>query len=158
MDPGHMISFRRFGYRMIGQTSLDRMEVTRARYLGDPAPLLNLGPSTAPAGTFAGETFTAAPRATPHTLTLHLGPPPAAPARHPLALHLGPQVTVSAPAPAAPPPSDGDVLPPTIVATPDCPPCPTCTSPALAAGAGALGGALLMYVVGLATRETKRRR
>jgi hypothetical protein len=169
MDAGLLIPFRRYGYRMIGATAEERAEWGRRRYLGAAAaPILNLGPQNiAPAGgSFEGETYTAAPAtpaATPHTLTLHLGPTTSpAPAGHPLTLHLSPQTTaVSAPttpAAASAPATTAAAAAPTIVATPACPACPTCTSPALAAGAGALGGGLLMYFVGLATRETKPKR
>ena len=172
-DPHRMISWRDYGSRMIGAGGAARADFVRARYRGMGAgPLLNLGPqNVAPAGgSFAGETYTPGPAIVPHTLTLHLGPAPRpAPAitPHILTLHLAtataavPALTVAVPPPpvpvsftpvAAPAPSP-------LLAQAGGLACASCTGKAVAAGAGGFAaGSLLMYLVGLSTREHKNKR
>lgn len=158
-----MISWRRYGYRMIGTCAIgltagDRAALARARYMGAPAPALNLTPANyrAPGTTsFQGETT---------VVTAPPPPPPApapAPPRRVLALHLGPTATQPAPAPVPVTIAPVRVLaasPMRAAAAPDCPTCEKCTSPLVAGGAGLALGALLMYVVGLATREQKKKK
>lgn len=124
-----MLSFRRYGYRMIGAPMLFSGPVT-------PPPASAFGgelaPTAPPAGPVAPLLPTFAPISTGATVT-------AAPYIAPLAL---------APASAA-----------SFPACPPCAPCPITHPPMVApvATGMALGG-LLMYVVGLLTREHKKRR
>ena len=157
-----MISFRDYGYRMIGSAG-ERAENARRRYMG--AGPLNLGPQyQTTSQPFVGEGSAPPPA---HVLAFHLGPPPAAPPppAHVIAFHLGP-VTSAIPVAAVavqpvaytPPPASSDSADaPMPGLTP--PTCPTCTKSAVVAGvASALGTGLLMYFVGLSTRERKAKR
>lgn len=165
-----MISYRDYGYRMIGDSaSASRAEYVRRRYLGAAAPTLNLTAANyqTPGGTFQGETYVpaAAPAVrAPRTINLHLGPvtpptpapvlPAAVPTTRNIPLHLAP-VVVASPQ-SVPTTTDTFSAPPdvtTVDATPaDCPACPSCTGTALATGAGV---ALLMLGVGVATNMVK---
>ena len=160
-----MISWRGYGYRMIG-TADARAAYVRRRYLG-AGPLLNLGPgNVGPGESLVGESAVANPAPAPaHVISMHLhtAPPASAPVK--LSFHLAGRtltptlptaVTASAPLPALPAPV---VDTPDAAPAPDAAPCPTCPPiPIRAAAAGAVGGALLMYVVGLLTREAKKKR
>jgi len=169
MDAHDLISFRRYGFRMIGAVSAsERAAMARQRYMG-AGPLLNLGPGNlAPTGgALVGESYVPAP-AKP-VLSLHFGgrtltPPAPPPPSHVIVMHLGtspalpPALVVTAPPP--PVSSDGGSF--NAPAPADCPPCSPWTTPKkelLSVGvAGGLAGGLLMYFVGLATREKKKRR
>jgi hypothetical protein len=161
MDTGHMISWRRYGYRMIGGAH------ARALRMGMGAPALTFTSANyrAPGTTsFQGESTTVVappPPAPKKSLALHLGPVVAATAPAPvkaIPLHLAPTVTAIALTPDAVPVSTTDAfIPPVVTVDAATPPadCPSCTGKVVAAG---LGGGLLMYLVGLATREMKKKK
>lgn len=171
--PGTMLSFRRYGYRMIGAASVeDRFDYMRARSMGASAPAFGPLSYAGPSGTLAGESFVPSPANLPpaptpvkRQLNLHLGPaapPPAAPApvKKTLDLHLGPSIT-AAPATTdgaslVTTSSDGAALAPAPAAGATCPNCGE--KMAVAAVVGAVAGSLLMYFVGLATRESKKKK
>ena len=142
-----MISWRGYGYRMIG-TADARAAYVRRRYLG-AGPLLNLGPgNVGPGESLVGESAVANPAPAPaHVISMHLhtAPPASAPVK--LSFHLAGRtltptlptaVTASAPPPlpALPAPvqtSDAGAY--DVPGTP--PPCPTC--PTIPVGAAAAG-------------------
>jgi hypothetical protein len=152
-----MISFRRWGYRMIGATADERAALVRARYcpshvyIGDAAPLLNL--STSPPACPPGYHWEATPAGPIQGIAGCVKNP----VRKVLGLHLGAKVSPVAPV-VAPPTSDAAAAPAPAPDAPACPPAGYSTGALVGAGAGgaALGG-LLMYFVGLATREKKKR-
>lgn len=145
-----MISWRRYGYRMIG--AADRAMLARARYMGQSLDLSSSIYHRAGTSTTTGES------------TTYTTPPPP-PAPHVIRLSLGPPHTAPAPAPVLPPPPPPVTMTTPVraiaQANPVCPPCDPCPAPpsqAMAWGGGALLGALIMYGVGLATREMKKKR
>jgi len=152
-----MISWRAYGYRMIG--AAERFEHQRARYMAGPT--LNLTPAnfstSAPA--FVGEG--SAPPA-PHVVAFHLPPPPPPPAPKVVSFHLGPvssAIPLAAPAVSLPAPAFAVSAPaPVAASSPDCPPCDACPSATAKVAGGFVAGGLLMYFVGLATREHKNKR
>jgi hypothetical protein len=138
-----MRSFRRYGFRMIGGTAA--IARARRRAMGDsnePAGFL-FGSSSGPANPaqYGGEF--PAPAAT-HVVALHVGVPAAA---HPL-LTTAPAVM----------PTRSAFVPTPTASAPDCPSCGLCLNPVVVGAASALGSGLLMYFVGLASKERKVRR
>jgi len=151
MDPGHMISWSRYGYRMIGSAD-ERAEYVRRRYMGAG---LNLNASNfnASAAPFVGEGSAPPP---PKVISFHLGPVKVAtpPPKKIINFHLSPPPAYVPPAPAivtAPAPMPDAAAAPEP-ATFVCP-----AVPLLPALGGMAGGALLMYLVGLAMREAKKK-
>lgn len=148
----HMISWQRYGYRMIG--AADRFALARARTMGQTLDLSSSQYHRAGSSVMTGEGTTYTPPPPPP-------PPPPAPVHKVIRLALG---TQSRPAPPVPPPMQPPPAHITMTApirtlaqaNPVCPQC-DCPSPVLYAGGGALAAGLLMYVVGLATREKKKR-
>jgi hypothetical protein len=159
------MSFRRNGYRMIGATEEARYASMRRRYVGagsDFGPLTYTAPHVV---TGEGQVQPAAPAPVRRNIPLVLKPPapataPApAPARTNIPLVLSPQITSA-------PPAKEDTLPAplftedaapyepvsVITATPEC---PSCTGKVVA---GFAAGALLMYLVGLLTREMNKKK
>jgi len=166
MNPN--MSFRRNGYRMIGAVSEEaRFESVRRRYMGagsDFGPLTYTAPHVV---TGEGQVAPAAPAPVKRVIPLKLGPAPApaptpapapAPVRRNIPLVLSPQVTSVplSPSDLMPAPAFTEDAAPTpvsvITATPEC---PSCTAKVVG---GFFAGGLLMYLVGLATREMDKKK
>lgn len=165
MNPN--MSFRRQGYRMIGAVSQEaRLDSVRRRYMGagsDFGPLTYTAPHVV-----TGEGQIAPAPAAPVRRNIPLvlpkpapAPAPTAPAPRkniPLVLTPAPAPSVTTAPAAAPdyvPTSYEDAAPApveTITATPEC---PSCTAKVVG---GFFAGGLLMYVVGLLTREMNKKK
>ena len=147
MSRTRMISWRDYGYRMIGAGPAElRAEMVRARYMGQTLDLSSSAYHRAGTTTSSGESFTFTP-APP--------PPPPAP-RRVIALRLGTSPTRAA-APVTAPAPTADAAPAPAPA-PDACQCETVPRLLAAGGAGALVGGLIMYFVGLSTREKRKGR
>lgn len=147
-----MISWERHGYRMIGSVrGAARHQAIAARTLrglgANPGDSFFTGGTTTGGplpGQSGGEFMAPAPAPAPRVVALHMAPTPATPA-----------AIVPTPAPlsfASPP---GFTV--TASTTPAAAPC-DCTNPLAAGAVGAALGGLLMYVIGMATREQRKRR
>jgi hypothetical protein len=152
----HMISWRRYGYRMIGTG--DRFELARARYMGQGLDLSSSQYHRAGTSTTTGESTTYSPPPPPppppvhKVIQLHLNNPPPAP---PPVQHI-PQAVTAVALPVV------QTLPVRTLAAanPVCPPCPQCPpepNKLALAGGGALVAGLIMYFVGLSTKERRKR-